>query len=92
MSKVCKTKNDVPTVPHWVILEFDTYRTDDGYGGNYTNEKVNYIAFENEDEWKTEVGARMEKRVGRYTLPLDFIAVKVSPCTVHTSYSFEIRD
>lgn len=56
---------DLPEGEHYVILEFDSYTTHDGYderdGGGYsTHKKVEYIAFHSRELWEAEVKQRSQ--------------------------------
>lgn len=81
-------KSEVPKGPHFAIIEFSSYYVEGdehsrsapghGYPGGYES-KCEYIVFENELEWKTEINKRMTSQYGNKD---KFIAVRVTPAQI----------
>jgi hypothetical protein len=42
---------DVPSTPHYVVMEFYPESRDDGYGGSSSIEAVRYYAFKEKQDW-----------------------------------------
>lgn len=91
MKRYCKSKSDIPTNPHWAIVYFETYhipgdeRSKSCPGHGYpdsTEISANYIAFDNEKEWKDEIAHRLHPKYG--SPETNFVSLKVTPATIST--------
>ena len=88
------SKSEAPKGPHFAIIEFTSVfipgdersRTNPGHGyPDSTEYTCDYIVFETEEEWKTEIAKRTERKYGNGFLP-----VKVIPATVQTKVTVEV--
>lgn len=91
--KFVHTKKDMPTVPHWAIIEFSSIlipgdarsRECPGHGyPEHSKEMISYEAYLSEQKWKDQIAHREENRYGR-----SYIAVKVIPAKIHVNVSVE---
>lgn len=90
MKKYCHSKSDVPTTPHYAIVEFSsTPVNDDGYGHAGSVESNSYVAYDNKQEWESDID-KMVNPV--YSHRNDkFVAMHVSPATFKVSTSVHIN-
>lgn len=97
MKKYCKSKSDIPTNPHWAIVYFETYyipgdersKSCPGHGYPESTEiSANYIAFDNENEWKADITKRLNPSYG--SPETNFAAMKVSPASISTEVQVNI--
>jgi hypothetical protein len=73
-----KKKDDVIKDPHWAILTFTTHYVadyDPGDGSGYSNPHVEYVAYTDEEDWKTEIRLLEERRT-------PYSAMHVKPAVV----------
>jgi hypothetical protein len=93
--KYIHNKSEVPTTPHFAIIEFSTYyvegdersRTAPGHGyPGHSEHKCDYIAFESEQEWKNEIDERMRRQYG----DKNFVALRITPAVVKTQTVVEV--
>lgn len=97
MKKYCSNKNDIPTTPHWAIVSFSSIfipgdeRSKSCPGHGYpdsTETSVIYYAFDNEQEWKSEISKKMKPSYG--PPETNFVAMKAMPATISTEVSVKI--
>lgn len=97
MKKYCKSKSDIPTNPHWAIVYFETYyipgdersKSCPGHGYPESTEiSANYIAFDNEQEWKADITKRLTPSYG--SPDTNFVAMKVTPASISTEVSVKV--
>lgn len=84
----CHDKKDVPAEPHYAIVEFSQiYVPAQGHGYPAgTESKCDYIAFTDEEEWKTEISKRAMSTYDRNK----FVAFKVGkPVGIRTQIVVE---
>jgi hypothetical protein len=98
MKKYCTKKSDIPTTPHWAIVYFETHyipgdersKTCPGHGHpEHTKISANYCAFDNEDEWKADITARLNPLYGNPDT--NFVAMKVTPATISSEIVVKIN-
>lgn len=70
---------DIPTTPHWAILETGTHHGEDPYGRDATD-YVKYEVYYTEDKWRRQIGYR-QSQTG---FKRDFRAIKALPAQVRT--------
>lgn len=89
-------KDEIPKGAHFAIIEFSSYyvegdersRTNPGHGyPGHSEHKCEYIAFENEAEWKADIQKRM---TSRYSSGKNFAAVRVVPAAIETQINVNI--
>lgn len=94
--KYCHSKSDIPSGPHWAIVEFvkvfipgdERSRTNPGHGYPASTETyANYVAYDNEDEWKKEV----QTLSNRVFSEKNFVAMKVVPAKITTTINVEVE-
>ncbi len=84
----CSTPEEIPKVPHWVIIHGNTcHCSDDGYGSSSSSPYVGYQAFTVEEEWKKAIG---ELAVPRYGGPNKFSAMHVMPAQITTTVTVNV--
>ena len=90
MKKYCKSPKDVPVTPHYAIIEFNSTSVgDDGYGQSGYVESNSYIAFDNKEEWETEIHNLLNPTYGSKNDR--FVAMHVNPATYKVSTSVNVN-
>lgn len=96
LMKYVKQKGDCPASPHYAIIEFDSIlipgdersRTNPGHGyPEHSESVVKYIAFTDEEAWKSEINKRMTATYGRNN---NWIPVKVIPASVSVQTTVKV--
>jgi hypothetical protein len=99
MKTYCTKKSDIPTIPHWAIVYFTTHyipgddrsKSCPGHGYPERIEKVaKYCAFDNENEWKADITARLNPSYG--SPDTNFVAMKVTPATISSEIVVRVNE
>jgi hypothetical protein len=92
----CHDISNVPKGPHYAILEQrsisipgdERSRTNPGHGYPASTEQVwDYIVFKDRNEWENEI----KRRSGLVFGNRNFIPISVTPATITTSISVDVK-
>lgn len=86
-----ETEKDIPTTPHYAVLESKTIHEDDGYGGTHTVKAWNYLVFTDKYHWAQYVSDQKLKAPRSYSAAPDMIAMHVTPATVTVNVSVDVK-
>lgn len=86
----CKEPNQIPTEPHYAIIEFDNYHVAgwDEKDPGYSDSKANYIVFDTKENWEAEI---QKRALSRNYHDNKWVAVHVNPAKVQISASVSVN-
>ena len=91
MKKYCHSPKDVPTTPHYVIVEFSTTSvSDDGYGQAGSVASNSYVAYDNKQEWEADIDKMVNPAYNSHRNDR-FVAMHVSPATYKVSTAVSVN-